>query len=227
LAWRRGTCRGWSRCGGPGAGGRWGRRSEGCEPGVPNPARPPARAAPSPAAPRPAGAGPNLVKPVSTSNRPAAWRPPFPKEQNRIVTLCHSRKAIDLALSGWATSGVPQKRRRAARRAPPRPQAFPELLGCGPDRLRGNVEHLRSAWKLDGPVLAAAVVRQPTLLGYTIDCMGDCAGARGAAAAVRAFPVSPFSLARAAASMHVGSDARTAAAAQLPSTNPPVLWSRP
>jgi hypothetical protein len=26
--------------------------------------------------------------------------------QNRIVTLCHSRKAIDLALSGWATSGV-------------------------------------------------------------------------------------------------------------------------
>jgi hypothetical protein len=25
---------------------------------------------------------------------------------NRIVTLCHSRKAIDLALSGWATSGV-------------------------------------------------------------------------------------------------------------------------
>jgi hypothetical protein len=27
-------------------------------------------------------------------------------EQNRIVTLCHSRKAIDLALSGWATSGV-------------------------------------------------------------------------------------------------------------------------
>jgi hypothetical protein len=26
-------------------------------------------------------------------------------EQNRIVTLCHSRKAIDLALSGWATSG--------------------------------------------------------------------------------------------------------------------------
>jgi hypothetical protein len=27
-------------------------------------------------------------------------------EQNRNVTLCHSRKAIDLALSGWATSGV-------------------------------------------------------------------------------------------------------------------------
>jgi hypothetical protein len=28
------------------------------------------------------------------------------REQNRIVTSCHSRKAIDLALSGWATSGV-------------------------------------------------------------------------------------------------------------------------
>ncbi|GBF95026.1 hypothetical protein Rsub_07527 [Raphidocelis subcapitata] len=55
-------------------------------------------------------------------------------------------------------------------------KAFPELIGCGEDRLRGNVDHLRSAWKLDGPVLAAAVVRQPALLGYTIDCMGDCAG---------------------------------------------------
>jgi hypothetical protein len=32
-----------------------------------------------------------------------AWSLP---EQKRIVTLCHSRKAIDLALSGWATSGV-------------------------------------------------------------------------------------------------------------------------
>jgi hypothetical protein len=31
---------------------------------------------------------------------------PPPRTENRIVTLCHSRKATDLALSGWATSGV-------------------------------------------------------------------------------------------------------------------------
>jgi hypothetical protein len=60
--------------------------------------------------------------------------------------------------------------------APPRPQAFPEVIGCRTDALRGNVGKLTKDWKLEGPVLAAAVVRNPSVLGYTLDCMGDCAG---------------------------------------------------
>lgn len=57
-----------------------------------------------------------------------------------------------------------------------RRQAFPELLGCTQDALRANVAKLRSDWKLDGRVLAGAVARQPAVLGYTLDCGGDCAG---------------------------------------------------
>jgi hypothetical protein len=48
-------------------------------------------------------------------------------------------------------------------------QSFPEVIGCSPDALRGNVHKLTADWKLQGPVLAAAVVRQPAVLGYTID----------------------------------------------------------
>jgi hypothetical protein len=46
--------------------------------------------------------GADLGSPIPTACSPL----------NRIVTLCHSRKAIDLALSGWATSGVKFLRRR-------------------------------------------------------------------------------------------------------------------
>jgi hypothetical protein len=55
-------------------------------------------------------------------------------------------------------------------------KAFPELIGCSVDALQGNVAKLQKDWKLEGQVLAKAVVRQPAVLGYTIDCMGDCAG---------------------------------------------------
>lgn len=55
-------------------------------------------------------------------------------------------------------------------------KAFPEVLGCSPEALKGNVAKLEKDWKLQGQVLAKAVVRQPAVLGYTVDCMGDCVG---------------------------------------------------
>lgn len=54
---------------------------------------------------------------------------------------------------------------------------FPEVLGCSVDsQLRGNVQKLQREWKLQGDVLRKAVLRNPGLLGYNVDCMGDCAG---------------------------------------------------
>lgn len=56
-------------------------------------------------------------------------------------------------------------------------KAFPEVLGCAVDsQLQGNVAQLQKEWKLEGDVLRGAVLRNPPLLGYNVDCLGDCAG---------------------------------------------------
>jgi len=56
-------------------------------------------------------------------------------------------------------------------------KAFPEVLGCAVDsQLAGNVSKLQQEWKLQGDVLRGAVLRNPALLGYNVDCLGDCAG---------------------------------------------------
>jgi hypothetical protein len=56
-------------------------------------------------------------------------------------------------------------------------KAFPEVLGCDvQQQLQGNVDKLQKDWKLEGNVLVKAVLRQPAVLGYNLDCMGDCAG---------------------------------------------------
>lgn len=56
-------------------------------------------------------------------------------------------------------------------------KAFPEVLGCDvQQQLQGNVDKLQKDWNLQGSVLTKAVLRQPAVLGYNLDCMGDCAG---------------------------------------------------
>jgi hypothetical protein len=56
-------------------------------------------------------------------------------------------------------------------------KAFPEVLGCHVDsQLSGNVAKLQKEWKLEGDVLRGAVLRNPSILGYNVDCLGDCAG---------------------------------------------------
>ncbi|GFR44614.1 hypothetical protein Agub_g5899 [Astrephomene gubernaculifera] len=53
----------------------------------------------------------------------------------------------------------------------------PELLACEVEgRLRENLGVLRTQWRLQGPTLTKAVVRQPRVLGYSVDCGGDCVG---------------------------------------------------
>ncbi|GLC47467.1 hypothetical protein PLESTB_000133700 [Pleodorina starrii] len=54
---------------------------------------------------------------------------------------------------------------------------FPEVLACDVEgRLRTNIAQLKSQWRLQGPTLAKAVLRQPAVLGYSLDCGGDCIG---------------------------------------------------
>ncbi|KAF6265979.1 hypothetical protein COO60DRAFT_1633369 [Scenedesmus sp. NREL 46B-D3] len=56
-------------------------------------------------------------------------------------------------------------------------KAFPEVLGCDvQQQLQGNVDKLQKDWNLQDRVLVKAVLRQPAVLGYNLDCMGDCAG---------------------------------------------------
>ncbi|KAG2448931.1 hypothetical protein HYH02_006279 [Chlamydomonas schloesseri] len=56
-------------------------------------------------------------------------------------------------------------------------QAFPEVLACDTEtRLRVNVGQLQKQWRLQGATLTKAVLRQPQVLGYSVDCSGDCIG---------------------------------------------------
>ena len=54
-------------------------------------------------------------------------------------------------------------------------RSFPETLNLDADeQLRANVAKLAKEWKIQGPAAKGCVKRTPRLLGYTIDCSGDC-----------------------------------------------------
>ncbi|GIL57891.1 hypothetical protein Vafri_13107 [Volvox africanus] len=56
-------------------------------------------------------------------------------------------------------------------------RVFPELLACDVEgRLRANIAQLGSQCRLKGPTLTKAVIRQPAVLGYSLDCGGNCIG---------------------------------------------------
>eukprot|EP00198_Chlamydomonas_reinhardtii_P000984 XP_001690319.1 predicted protein [Chlamydomonas reinhardtii] len=56
-------------------------------------------------------------------------------------------------------------------------KAFPELLACDAEtRLRANTAQLQKQWRMQGATLTKAVLRQPQVLGYSVDCSGDCIG---------------------------------------------------
>jgi hypothetical protein len=53
---------------------------------------------------------------------------------------------------------------------------FPELLACDvAGRLAPNVARMQAEGLRDG-VLAAAIARRPAVLGFKVDCAGNCAG---------------------------------------------------
>ena len=54
-------------------------------------------------------------------------------------------------------------------------KGFPHVLACSiEERLRVNVEQVDKDWGIRGPSLKNAILRKPLLLGYTMDCKGDC-----------------------------------------------------
>lgn len=54
---------------------------------------------------------------------------------------------------------------------------FPQMLGCEVEgRLAKNVAELETKWKLSRALVTKAVKRKPEIMGYNIDCLGDCVG---------------------------------------------------
>ncbi|GAB4861430.1 hypothetical protein Ancab_036633 [Ancistrocladus abbreviatus] len=52
---------------------------------------------------------------------------------------------------------------------------FPEVLGCSlEDELKNNVQILEKDWGIEGKPLRNLLLRNPKVLGYNVDCKGDC-----------------------------------------------------
>lgn len=52
---------------------------------------------------------------------------------------------------------------------------FPEVIGCDLDtELKSNVASLEKEWGIKGKVLRRLLLRNPKVLGFNVDCKGDC-----------------------------------------------------
>ncbi|XP_031483492.1 uncharacterized protein LOC116252969 [Nymphaea colorata] len=51
---------------------------------------------------------------------------------------------------------------------------FPEVLGCELEGMKQNVETLDRQWGISGKSLRSLLLRNPKVLGYYVDCKGDC-----------------------------------------------------
>ncbi|KAJ8445170.1 hypothetical protein Cgig2_029542 [Carnegiea gigantea] len=52
---------------------------------------------------------------------------------------------------------------------------FPEVLGCSlENELKNNVQVLEKQWGITGKPLRNLLLRNPKVLGYNVDCKGDC-----------------------------------------------------
>jgi len=52
---------------------------------------------------------------------------------------------------------------------------FPEVLGCNlEEELKANIKILKEQWSIEGKSLRNLLLRNPKVLGFNIDCKGDC-----------------------------------------------------
>ncbi|KAF8048794.1 hypothetical protein N665_2402s0001 [Sinapis alba] len=52
---------------------------------------------------------------------------------------------------------------------------FPEVLGCSlEEEMRPNIGILENQWGITGKSLRSLLLRNPKVLGYNVDCKGDC-----------------------------------------------------
>ncbi|KAJ0025038.1 hypothetical protein Pint_07733 [Pistacia integerrima] len=52
---------------------------------------------------------------------------------------------------------------------------YPQVLGCGMEHeLKNNVQILEKDWEIEGKTLRNLLLRNPKVLGYNVDCKGDC-----------------------------------------------------
>ena len=56
-------------------------------------------------------------------------------------------------------------------------KSFPEILALPvEEQLQSNVEKLKKDWKMTDKVIPNVIKRQPAVLGYNVDCEGNCQG---------------------------------------------------
>eukprot|EP00897_Mesotaenium_endlicherianum_P005388 jgi/Mesen1/4878/ME000244S04057 len=54
-------------------------------------------------------------------------------------------------------------------------KAFPYVLACSlEDRIKVNVAQMEKEWYISGKSLKSTLLRKPMVLGYYLDCRGDC-----------------------------------------------------
>ncbi|KAK9080174.1 hypothetical protein SSX86_001849 [Deinandra increscens subsp. villosa] len=52
---------------------------------------------------------------------------------------------------------------------------FPEVVGCSlENELKANIQILEKQWGIKGKTLRSLLLRNPRVLGYIVDCKGDC-----------------------------------------------------
>ncbi len=56
-------------------------------------------------------------------------------------------------------------------------KTFPEVIALPvEEQLQHNIEKLKKDWKMTDKVIPNVIKRQPAVLGYNVDCEGNCQG---------------------------------------------------
>ena len=132
--------------------------------GVPVPS-PPGRPPPRPPTSNPPRAHRRTLKRAFGWAGKAYWRQERPEPEVPTPEAVQAVQAylVSLGLTGAEVAKVVDE--------------FPEVLGCSvEDRLAANVAQLEKQWKMQGPAIKGVVLRRPDVLGFNLDCLGDCAG---------------------------------------------------
>ena len=80
----------------------------------------------------------------------------------------------DQVASSAPVRGVPETFLLVTRQAV---KSFPEVMALPvEEQLQHNVEKLKKDWKMTDKVIPNVIKRQPAVLGYNVDCEGNCQG---------------------------------------------------
>ena len=82
--------------------------------------------------------------------------------------------SLDQVASSAPVGGVPETFVLVMRQAV---KTFPEVMALPvEEQLQHNAEKLKKDWKMTDKVIPSVIKRQPAVLGYNVDCEGNCQG---------------------------------------------------